>query len=75
VWPPRASVTAVANPIPLLVPVTNAMVINISQIAEAYLFPDAPDYLVMRPELPQHPLPARLRHRPQQAVLPYARRR
>jgi hypothetical protein len=24
-WPPRASVTAVANPMPLLVPVTNAM--------------------------------------------------
>jgi hypothetical protein len=27
VWPPRASVTAVANPMPLLVPVTNVMAI------------------------------------------------
>ena len=38
VWPPRASVTAVANPIPLLVPVTNAMVISIAQTVEVYAF-------------------------------------
>jgi aconitate hydratase len=33
-----SAVTAVANPIPLLVPVTNAMVISISQTVEAYAF-------------------------------------
>ena len=35
--PPRASVTAVACPIPLLVPVTNAMAMNISQTVEVCL--------------------------------------